>query len=57
MENKVYELLDKLKIEYSKVEHPPVFTVKDSEKYNIKLNSLKNGRSKSISKGAQRLHP
>ena len=40
MENKVYELLDKLKIEYSKVEHPPVFTVKDSEKYNIKLNSL-----------------
>ena len=40
MENKVYELLDKLNIEYTKIEHPPIFNCKDTKKYNIEFNSL-----------------
>ena len=40
MENEVYKLLDKLNIEYTKVEHPPLFTCEDNEKYNIKFDAV-----------------
>lgn len=40
MENEVYKLLDKLNIEYTKIEHPPLFTCKDNEKYNIKFDAV-----------------
>lgn len=40
MENEVYRLLDKLNIEYTKVEHPPLFTCEDNEKYNIKFDAI-----------------
>lgn len=40
MENEVYKLLDKLNIEYTKIEHPPLFTVEDNEKYNIKFDAV-----------------
>lgn len=40
MENEVYKLLDKLNIEYTKVEHPPLFTCADNEKYNIKFDAV-----------------
>ncbi len=39
MENEVYELLDKLNIEYKKVEHPALFTSEDNKKYNIKIDA------------------
>lgn len=39
MENKVYELLDKLHIEYETVQHPPLFTCEDNKKYNIKMDA------------------
>ena len=39
MENKVYELLDKLHIEYEIVQHPPLFTCEDNKKYNIKMDA------------------
>ncbi len=32
-EKKVYEVLDRLSIAYSKLEHPPVFTVEQAEKH------------------------
>ncbi len=37
MQNEVYQLLNKLHIQYDKIEHPPLFTCKDNEKYNINL--------------------
>ena len=40
MENEVYKLLDKLNIEYTKIEHPPLFTCEDNEKYNIKFDAI-----------------
>ena len=40
MENEVYRLLDKLNIEYTKIEHPPLFTCEDNEKYNIKFDAM-----------------
>ncbi len=40
MENEVYKLLDKLNIEYTKIEHPPLFTCEDNEKYNIKFDAV-----------------
>ncbi len=40
MENEVYELLDKLNIEYKIVNHPPLFTYEDSKKYNIKIDAV-----------------
>ncbi len=40
MEKEVYKLLDKLNIEYTKVEHPPLFTCEDNEKYNIKFDAV-----------------
>lgn len=40
MENEVYKLLDKLNIEYTKIEHPPLFTCDDNKKYNIKFDAL-----------------
>jgi len=35
MEEKVYEVLDKLNIEYELVEHPKLFTYADNEKYGV----------------------
>lgn len=40
MEHEVYELLDKLNIEYTKVNHPPLFTCEDNKKYNIKFDAV-----------------
>ncbi len=40
MENQVYELLDNLNINYTKIEHPPLFSAKDNEKYNVKIDAL-----------------
>ena len=40
MENEVYELLDKLNIEHTVVNHPPLFTHEDAKKYNIKLDAV-----------------
>ena len=40
MENEVYRLLDKLNIEYTKIEYPPLFTCEDNEKYNIKFDAI-----------------
>lgn len=40
MENEVYKLLDKLNIEYTKIEHPPLFTCEDSKKYHIKFDAV-----------------
>ena len=40
MENEVYKLLDKLNIEYSKVKHPPLFSGKDNEKYNLHFDAV-----------------
>lgn len=40
MENEVYKLLDKLNIAYTKIEHPPLFTCEDNEKYNIKFDAV-----------------
>ena len=40
MENEVYRLLDKLNIQYTKIEHPPLFTCEDNEKYNIKFDAM-----------------
>lgn len=38
LEEKVYEMFDKLNIKYEKIKHPALFTYSDSIKYNIKLN-------------------
>ena len=40
MENEVYKLLEQLSIDYTKIEHPPLFSCEDNEKYNIKINAL-----------------
>lgn len=40
MQNEVYKLLDKLNIEYTKIEHPPLFTCEDNEKYKIKFDAI-----------------
>ncbi len=40
MKNKVYELLEKLNIDYIKIEHPPLFTCEDSKKYNIEFDAV-----------------
>lgn len=40
MKNEVYQLLNKLHIQYDKIEHPPLFTCKDNGKYNIKFNAI-----------------
>ena len=40
MEKEVYKLLDELEIEYEKIEHPPLFSGSDSEKYNVKIDAL-----------------
>ena len=40
MEDEVYKLLDELEIKYEKIEHPPLFSGSDSEKYNIKIDAL-----------------
>lgn len=40
MENKVYELLEKLNIEYEKVEYPPLFSGEDNKKYNIQIDAV-----------------
>ena len=40
MEKEVYKLLDKLDIEYTKIEHPPLSTCEDNEKYNIKFDAV-----------------
>ena len=40
MENEVYQLLNKLYIKYEKVEHPPLFTCEDNEKYKIKFDAM-----------------
>jgi len=39
MEEKVYEMFKELNIKYEKVEHPPLFTCADSEKYRIKIDA------------------
>ena len=33
--DKVYKLLDKLEIQYEKIEHPALYTAEDDKKYNI----------------------
>mgnify|MGYP002858675438 CR=1 FL=1 len=40
MEKEVYKLLNKLNIEYTKIEHPPLFSCEDNKKYNLKFNAL-----------------
>jgi len=40
MKNEVYKLLNKLQIQYDKIEHPPLFTCEDNEKYNIKFDAV-----------------
>ena len=40
MKDEVYKLLNKLHIQYDKIEHPPLFTCKDNEKYNIKFDAI-----------------
>ncbi len=40
MENKVYELLEKLDIKYEIIEHPPLFTCEDNEKYNLDFDAV-----------------
>ena len=40
MKNEVYQLLNKLHIQYDKVEHPPLFTCEDNKKYNIKFYAI-----------------
>lgn len=40
MEDEVYKLLDKLNIEYTKIEHSPLFTCEDNKKYNIKFDAV-----------------
>ena len=39
MKNEVYKLLNKLQIQYDKIQHPPLFTCEDNEKYNIKFDA------------------
>ncbi len=39
MDSKVYDLLEKLEIEYDVIEHPPLFSSEDTEKYNIKIDA------------------
>ena len=40
MEDKVYELLNKLKIEYEVFNHEPLYTVAESEKVDIPLKGI-----------------
>lgn len=40
MKDEVYRLLNKLQIQYDKIQHPPLFTCKDNEKYNIKFDAI-----------------
>ena len=40
MKNEVYQLLNKLHIQYEKIEHPPLFTCEDNEKYKIKFDAI-----------------
>ena len=40
MKNEVYSLLNKLNIEYSKIEHPPLFTCDDFKEYHIKFDGM-----------------
>jgi len=37
MEQKVYDLLNELSIEFEVVQHPPLFTCDDNDKYNVNL--------------------
>ncbi|MDQ5984280.1 MAG: hypothetical protein RUMPE_01327 [Eubacteriales bacterium SKADARSKE-1] len=38
MEEKVYEMFNKLNIKYEKVDHPPLFACADNDKYQIKFD-------------------
>lgn len=38
-EEKVYKILDKLNIRYTRYEHAPVFTIEQANKLNINMNS------------------
>jgi len=40
MEERVYELFNKLNITYEKVEHPSLFTCADHEKYGVHIGGL-----------------
>ena len=40
MQNEVYKLLGSLNIKYTKIQHPPLFSCEDNEKYNIKFNAM-----------------
>lgn len=40
MQNEVYKLLGSLNIKYTKIQHPPLFSCEDNEKYNIKFNAI-----------------
>lgn len=40
MEEKVFNVLNELKIEYEKIEHPALYTMEDCEKYNIKMDGV-----------------
>lgn len=40
MKDEVYKLLNQLNIQYDKIEHPPLFTGKDNEKYKIKFDAI-----------------
>jgi Ala-tRNA(Pro) deacylase len=43
--NNIYQILDKLGIKYEKHEHPAVFTVEESEKYDLKFDC---GKTKNL---------
>jgi len=40
MEEKVYKIFKELGIEYEKVEHPPMYTCADHDRFNIKMNGM-----------------
>lgn len=40
MQNEVYKLLGSLNIKYTKIQHPPLFSCEDNEKYNIKFDAM-----------------
>lgn len=40
MKNQIYSLLEELNIDYQKVEHPPLYSYYDKDKYNVKLDGI-----------------
>ena len=40
MEEKVYEVLKNLNVNYSKIDHPPLYTAMDNEQHGIKFDGI-----------------